>query len=192
MASIAFPSQSKSLTLPSGRIYSYVYIAPSSPSNSTVLFLHGFAATSYEWRHQISYFHSKGFGILAPDLLGYGGTSKPLAAEEYRWKQMVLDLVEIFDHEKIGKVHGVGHDFGAMVLARMINYVGKERLLSATFVAVPYLPPSKGEKMDLNQIAVQMIGVEKFGYMDFMKRQDSGKVLDDHVSFLTFARKRGC
>ena len=61
--------------------YSYIHIPPRLPNTQYILFLHGFPSTSYDWRHQISFFVAKGYGILAPDLLGFGETSKPRELE---------------------------------------------------------------------------------------------------------------
>jgi soluble epoxide hydrolase / lipid-phosphate phosphatase len=187
MASIAFPSLAKSVKLPSGTTYSYVW-SPPSDSNPTILFLHGFPSSSYDWRHQISFFKAKKYGVLVPDLLGYGGTDKPASPEPYRLKTIATDIVAILDHEKLEKVHAVGHDFGSIQLARIINYF-PDRLLSCAFLVVPYSPP--GQRFDLDLLKVlteQVMGFEKFGYMRFMDREDSGDVIDAHVcGFASFS-----
>lgn len=67
--------------------YSYIHIAPSPEGPGEYnLFLHGFPSSSYDWRHQISFFQQEGYGIIVPDLLGYGGTSKPLETSLYNGK----------------------------------------------------------------------------------------------------------
>jgi soluble epoxide hydrolase / lipid-phosphate phosphatase len=53
---------------------------------------------------------------------------------------MANHLVELLSHEKIGKVHGVAHDFGSPLLGRLVAYF-PERLLSCTFCSVPYMEP---------------------------------------------------
>ena len=53
-----------------------------------------------------------GYGVLAPDLLGYGDTDKPEGLEAYRMKRMCGHMVEILGHEGLqGKVIGVAHDW---------------------------------------------------------------------------------
>lgn len=91
--------------------YSYIHIPPQLPNTQYILFLHGFPSTSRDWRHQISYFAAKGYGILAPDLLGFGETSKPSGLEMYRGKGMAEDIVEIMASEGVGVVVGVAHDW---------------------------------------------------------------------------------
>ena len=53
-----------------------------------------------------------GYGVLAPDLLGYGDTDKPEELEAYRMKRMSGHIVEILEHEGLKeKIMGVAHDW---------------------------------------------------------------------------------
>lgn len=99
----------KSVELPEGTTYRYVFIEPDSPRKPYLLFLHGFPS-SFDWRHQIEYFGSRGYGVIAPDLLGYGGTGTPSDLQSYRLKKMAQDIVGILDCEGIQTVYAVGHD----------------------------------------------------------------------------------
>ena len=78
--------------LPSGTTYRYVHVRPKHRDNHYILFLHGYPSTAYDWRHQINYFCNKGYGIIAPDPLGYGGTDKPAEVEAYRAKKMAGEM----------------------------------------------------------------------------------------------------
>lgn len=91
--------------------YSYIHIPPQLPNTQYILFLHGFPSTSHHWHHQISFFVAKGYGILAPDLLGFGETSKPSELEMYKGEEMARDIVEIMVFEGVGVVVGVAHDW---------------------------------------------------------------------------------
>lgn len=91
--------------------YSYTHILPQLPNTRYLLFLHGFPSTSYHWHHQISFFKAKGYGVIAPDLLGFGETSKPTELEMYKGEDMANDIVEILTSEGIGLVVGVAHDW---------------------------------------------------------------------------------
>lgn len=184
MAHIAFPDYAKLSVLPNGRTYSYILI-PAKESRPTILFLHGFPSSSFDWRHQIAHFSRLGYGVLVPDLLGYGQTSKPLEPAEYTGKRVVHDLAELLDIEGLSKVHGVGHDFGSPLLGRFWSYF-PHKLISCAFLSVPYTPP--GIKFDIdgyNAYSKQQLGFEKYGYMRFMATDDSWKLLKAHVSCLT-------
>lgn len=193
MASIAFPGHAKSLVLSTGHTYSYVHIPPSNPAKPTILFLHGFPSSCYDWRHQIKFFPLHGYGILAPDLLGYGGTSKPASAEEYKAKKMATEMTEILDHERLTKVHAVSHDTGTILLSRLANYF-PDRLLSCTFLAVPYSKPREHFDLDaVNAMTKTINGKERFGYLKFFISDDVGNILDQHVSSpIILVRKTRC
>jgi len=169
-------------TASSGNTYEYIRVEASSPGKSTVAFFHGFPTIGFVWRHQIKYLAEKGYGIIAPDLLGYGGSSKPEPASAYRMRIMVEDMREVLDHEKIGAFHGVGHDAGSYFLSRFYNH-HPTRLLSLTFVSVPYNPPGIPFNLEaVNQLTKKMIGFEKFGYIQFLASDRSPEVIGKHVS----------
>lgn len=110
MASVAFPSISKITRLPNGTTYNYVFVEPKG-NKPYILFLHGFPSSSFDWRHQISFFSNAGYGVIVPDLLGYGGTDKPEVLEAYRLKSMSDDMASLLDHLQVKEVFGVGHDW---------------------------------------------------------------------------------
>ena len=119
-------------------------------------------------------------------MLGYGGTSKPDAISEYKIRGMVEDIVAILDHENIEKVHGISHDFGSHFMSRLFNYY-PHRLVSLTFIAVPYTPPSSHFDLDhVNLMTKKLIGVEKFGYMGFLSSDNAPEVIEDHVSLVIY------
>ena len=66
----------KTLSVTGGFTYSYINIK-AQDSNPTFLLLHGFPSSVYDWRKQITSLSEAGYGILAPDLLGYGETDHP-------------------------------------------------------------------------------------------------------------------
>lgn len=84
---------------------------PPQEGKPYILFYHGFPSSSYDWRLQISHVSGRGYGLIVPDLLGYGGTDKPKEATAYRLKKMSEEVVDILDANKIEKVIGFGHDW---------------------------------------------------------------------------------
>lgn len=104
------PSLYKDVTVSRGLQYHY-FFSPADEGKLTILFVHGFPNTSGDWRHQVSFFQARGYGVIAPDMLGYGGTSKPLETSEYVYGKSAKDLVDIVDAEKVEKVVAIGHDW---------------------------------------------------------------------------------
>lgn len=180
----------KTLTLPSGTTYSYVYHPASDPSKSTILFCHGFPSTSQDWRFQLSYFSSLGYGVLAPDMLGYGKTSKPTDPAAYIGQKMAADIAGILDHEKLSSdLIGVGHDWGVYALSCLVVYYG-DRFQKLVFVSVGFIAPKVGEDgqvmnyetlLQLNAATEKMLGYPCFGYWHFLNEPDAGKIIGQHV-----------
>ena len=100
----------KDLTTSRGFKYHY-YRAVARDSQPTLLFLHGYPSTSRDWRYQAASFSKNGYGLIIPDMLGYGGTAKPTNVEAYGWSLVVNDIVDILDEEGIQTFIVVAHDW---------------------------------------------------------------------------------
>jgi soluble epoxide hydrolase/lipid-phosphate phosphatase len=177
---MTIPTPNKTLTLPSGTHYAYIHYPPIR-SKPTLLFLHGFPSTSHDWRHQITHFRSHGYGILAPDLLGYGGSSKPLAPEAYLGSIMSADIISILDHERITiNIIGIAHDWGTYLLSQLA-FRYPSRFEKFVFMSVPYSPP--GRPMDvavINKATKRSSGFEQFGYWLFLSADGAGKLIGEN------------
>ena len=97
----------------SGFNYTTHYQHPRIENKPYVLFIHGFPSSAYDCLHQVSSFSKEGYGIIAPDALGRGGTSKPLDPHAYLLNGTGDNLVEVVDKVagKESQVLGVGHDW---------------------------------------------------------------------------------
>lgn len=136
MAQYISKSHLKTATVAPGLRYSYVF-RPAQGTNATFLLLHGFPSSAYDWRHQFDHLTAAGYGVLIPDLLGYSGTDKPLSVEQYAYANQSEHLVDILKEEGLDTVIGVGHDWGASLLARFLNY-HPDRFSAAAFLSSPY------------------------------------------------------
>lgn len=86
-------------------------------SRPMLLLLHGFLDFWYIWNKQIPEL-SKEFCIVAPDLRGYGNTSKPEDSAEYLMEKLVgdvKDMIQQLNPRNESKVILVGHDWGGMI-----------------------------------------------------------------------------
>jgi soluble epoxide hydrolase/lipid-phosphate phosphatase len=110
MALQLFPHASKSITLEDGTTYAYVFVAPSSPSLPTFFLLHGFPSSSFDWRRVIPLLEEIGYGVVAPDLLGFGDSDKPGNLSAYSLKRAADHFSELISRERLQNVIGVGHD----------------------------------------------------------------------------------
>ena len=105
------PSLYKDTTTSRGFKYHYYFSAATDPNKSSVLFIHGFPSSAQDWRKVVPSFEATGYGIIVPDMLGYGGTDKPTETDAYKLSGIARDVVDILDAEGINKVIVVGHDW---------------------------------------------------------------------------------
>jgi epoxide hydrolase 4 len=80
----------------------------------TVLFLHGFPEMALSFREQMRAL-SDTYRCVAPDMRGYGHSSKPPRVADYDIALLCADIVALIDALGADKVHLVGHDWGAGV-----------------------------------------------------------------------------
>lgn len=100
----------KRVTVSRGLDYQYYY-HPADSSKPTLLFTHGFPSTSYDWRIQAAFFGGEGYGLIIPDMLGYGGTAKPSVVTAYKASLICKDMIDILDAESISNCIAIGHDW---------------------------------------------------------------------------------
>lgn len=161
--------------------------APANAGKSTVLFLHGFPATRHEWHHQVERLSAEGYGVIAPDLLGFGDTDRPTELAAFRLKSMSEHLMEILDSHKLRTVVGVAHDWGTVVLSRSL-YWHSERYEKAAFVSSGYSPVGVFFNIDaVNAASMANFGYCQYGYWYFFNSYDANRLLEDRVSgFIPF------
>ncbi|MEZ5779775.1 MAG: alpha/beta hydrolase [Paracoccaceae bacterium] len=99
-----------------------------------VLLLHGFPQTRALWRDVAPRLAGR-FTVVAADLRGYGGSSKPSGIENYTFREMGRDQFALMSHLGFHRFHLVGHDRGARTAHRMA-LDGEQRLLSLTLMDV--------------------------------------------------------
>ena len=90
-----------------------------SSQKETILLIHGFPETCYQYRHVIKPLADAGYHVIAPDYRGAGHSSKPHVGPEGFTKDVLArDLhTMIVKHvkPKDKQVHLVGHDIGGMI-----------------------------------------------------------------------------
>ena len=107
------------------------------PDEETVILLHGFPQTSYEWRHQIRALAEAGFRAIAPDQRGYAPGARPPEVADYRISLLVRDVLALADAVGSGRFHIVGHDWGGWV-AWAVAALAPDRVITANPVSVPH------------------------------------------------------
>ena len=106
-----------------------------------LLLLHGYPETHLMW-HKIAPRLAEEFTVIAPDLRGYGDSSKPEGgADHYNYSKraMAQDMVEVMIQLGYEEFFVVGHDRGARVGHRMaIDYPQRVKKLAVLDIAPTY------------------------------------------------------
>jgi haloalkane dehalogenase len=95
------------------------YVDEGPRDGRTVLLLHGEPTWSFLYRKMIPVFVKAGFRVVAPDLVGFGRSDKPIKTTDYSYARHVAwtkSLVEALD---LRDVTYFGQDWGSLVGLRL-------------------------------------------------------------------------
>ncbi|EIW62588.1 alpha/beta-hydrolase [Trametes versicolor FP-101664 SS1] len=163
----------------------HYYHSPATEGKPTILFVHGFPSSSYDWRRQVEHFRPQGYGIIIPDILGVGGTSKPDSADAFRFALVAHDIIDVLDTEGLKTVVGIGHDWGSVILSRLANLYS-DRFYGFAWLALSYLPPAWQEVKVGGEW--DETGSEGFGYWEFLTSDDAAGLCEKNLDcFLQMA-----
>jgi pimeloyl-ACP methyl ester carboxylesterase len=79
------------------------------------LCLHGFPECWYSWRHQMPLLADLGYRVWAPNLRGYGRTTKPPRLQDYAIEKLVGDVAALVDAAGAASVTLISHDWGGVI-----------------------------------------------------------------------------
>ena len=83
--------------------------------DTVALLLHGFPESRASWRNQLKPLADLGWRVIAPDLRGYGETTRPAAREAYAIEHLVEDVDALFEAAGAKRRILVGHDWGGVI-----------------------------------------------------------------------------
>lgn len=115
-----------------------------------VLFLHGFPESWYSFRHQLLFLRHTPFLAIAPDMRGYGSTSKPFPVEAYTQPELAKDVVGIASALGYDQFVLVGHDWGSQ-LAWSVSLLYPQKVLGVCGMSVPYAGAPKAGLLTMLQ-----------------------------------------
>lgn len=80
------------------------------------LLLHGFPESNFSWRFQIPLLVDLGYEVWAPNLRGYGASSRPSGVSNYALPHLLNDVAGLIDAGAKGRpVTLMAHDWGAII-----------------------------------------------------------------------------
>ncbi len=122
----AFKSQGQSLEM------AYMYL-PAEPGKATVVLLHGKNFGSDYWQKTAGFLHAQGYGVLMPDQIGFGKSSKP-DRYQFSFEGLASNTRALLQSLAIEKAIIMGHSMGGMLAVRYSlmygNQVSKLTLLN--------------------------------------------------------------
>ncbi|MBO6946158.1 alpha/beta fold hydrolase [Altererythrobacter sp.] len=90
-------------------------VATAGEGDRLALCLHGFPELHYSWRHQMPLLAEKGYRVWAPNMRGYGQTTRPPNKKDYRLDNLTADVGALIDASGAKEVTLLAHDWGAIV-----------------------------------------------------------------------------
>jgi pimeloyl-ACP methyl ester carboxylesterase len=104
-----------------------------------VVLCHGFPELAYSWRHQVPALANAGCHVVAPDMRGYGDTSRPVDVADYDILHLGDDILGLIDALGEEQAVLVGHDWGALVVWHLAQRA-PERVSGVVAMSVAFRP----------------------------------------------------
>lgn len=79
------------------------------------LLLHGFPESKFSWRFQMPLLAEMGYTAWAPNLRGYGQSSRPEGVEPYSITHLAQDVAGLIDAKGAKETLLIAHDWGAVI-----------------------------------------------------------------------------
>lgn len=167
VATWAFESQGQPLEM------AYMHL-PAEPGKPTVTLLHGKNFTGHHWAETARWLHEQGWGVLMPDQIGFGKSSKPA---DYQFSFAALAANTRALQQELGLEPGplVGHSMGGMLAVRfalqypeaverlvLVNPIGLEDYLQW----VQYKDVSFFEDLERGKTPEAIVAYQRTNYYD--------------------------
>ena len=115
-----YPFSPNYITLGSGMRIHYLDEGPKDASD-ILLLMHGEPSWSYLYRTMIPPLVSAGYRCIAPDLIGFGKSSKPLRQEDYTYALHVEWMQSFMDQLEISSFTLFCQDWGGLIGLRLVS-----------------------------------------------------------------------
>ena len=90
-------------------------VAVAGTGERLALCLHGFPESSFSWRYQMPLLEKLGYRVWAPDLRGYGLSSRPPGIDAYAMEILEEDVAALIEASGAKEIVLIGHDWGALI-----------------------------------------------------------------------------
>lgn len=145
-----------------------------------VVLCHGFPELGFSWRHQVFALAAAGYRVLAPDMRGYGGSSRPADAAAYDILTLAGDLTGLLDDIGAADAVFAGHDWGAAVVWQLaLAHPGRVRAVAGLSVPITPRPPFAPLQILRNRLGddFYMVWFQEPGVADAVLNRDVRRTL---------------
>ena len=98
-----------------------IHYVDEGPKNADpVLMLHGEPTWSYLYRYMIPICAAAGHRVIAPDLIGFGKSDKPINISDYSYKGHVSWMLSLLDQLDLKNITLVCQDWGSLIGLRLV------------------------------------------------------------------------
>ena len=96
------------------------YIDEGKNNNKTIFLLHGQPSWSYLYRHMVPLLVDSGYRVIAPDLIGFGKSDKPINSDLHSYGNHVRWLADFVQQLDIKNAVAFMQDWGGMIGLRVL------------------------------------------------------------------------
>lgn len=95
------------------------YLDEGPADANPILMLHGEPSWSYLYRHMIPVCSAAGHRVIAPDLIGFGKSDKPVLQEDYSYQAHMDWMQSLIDQLELDNITLVCQDWGSLIGLRL-------------------------------------------------------------------------
>jgi haloalkane dehalogenase len=119
------------------------YLDEGRADAAPILVMHGEPTWCYLYRHMIPQFVEGGHRVLAPDLIGFGRSDKPVNRADYTYRRHVDWMTDWLAQLDLKRITLFCHDWGGLIGLRLVAHVPErfERLVLANTALPTGDPP---------------------------------------------------
>ncbi|MBY7728921.1 alpha/beta fold hydrolase [Vibrio splendidus] len=96
------------------------YIDEGKDNEKTIFLLHGQPSWSYLYRHMVPLFVEAGYRVIAPDLIGFGKSDKPVSSDAHSYGNHVRWMTSFVRQLGIKNASAFMQDWGGMIGLRVL------------------------------------------------------------------------
>jgi haloalkane dehalogenase len=96
------------------------YLDEGEPDAAPILLLHGEPTWSYLYRKMIPVLVGAGHRVIAPDLIGFGKSDKPIEFSDYTYARHVAWVKQVIDQLELNEITLFAQDWGGLIGLRLV------------------------------------------------------------------------